>query len=486
MTSDEQTSTSSFLVSPASTSSLTSATESEASSAISVNVPISEEAQAEVAAVVEAEQQEVDLGYQVTLDSFSGPLDLLLYLVRRSEVAITDIPIAEVTDQFIALMDHIDDLDLDVAGDFILMAATLLELKARFIRPPEESGEEAEDEDDEWLDPRADLIRQLLAYREVKEAVLALEELEQTRHRWHQRKYAEQLPAEEDEDFDLENADPYALFACWDNILKSVAGQRDRTVLYDDIPMSERMDQLANTMAEAGEAKLSWLLDHEKTVVRRCGVIIAMLESVRQKVVEATQYEQYGDVELRFIDLDERQRPVPAPPELDAEDEIGPDGKKKRRRRKRLPLMTYQAPESDESDSSKENGAGEGGSDEIIPDEPIVVQTEEQRFTDELNQNIGIDALLQRIKHLDEHLQAHIAETLQADESTESDNPDAPTSGEEETSDEEEEYDDEDEFDDEDDEEYDDEDDFDDEDDECDDEGENSIDSSETNELSLI
>src|ERR1043165_1426889 len=117
-----------------------------------------------------AAQPELDLGYQVALDSFSGPLDLLLFLVRRAEVDIADIPLATITDQFVAMLQATPDLDLDVAGAFILMAATLLELKSRLVMPVEEpkDGEDQEREEDEVIDPRAGLIRQLLAYSRFK------------------------------------------------------------------------------------------------------------------------------------------------------------------------------------------------------------------------------------------------------------------------------------------------------------------------------
>ena len=126
---------------------------------------------------------EIDLGYHVTLDSFSGPLDLLLFLVRRTEVDIADIPVATIADQFIAMLTATPDLDLDVAGDFILMAATLLELKSRLVVPPDEPTENTvENQDDDIIDPRSGLIRQLLAYRRFKEATQLLPGLEEAQH----------------------------------------------------------------------------------------------------------------------------------------------------------------------------------------------------------------------------------------------------------------------------------------------------------------
>ena len=103
--------------------------------------------------------------YRVKLDIFEGPLDLLLHLVKKNEVELPDIPIAEITDQYLAYLDLLKQLDLDVAGEYLVMAATLLHLKSRLLLPIEEAAEEDGEED-----PRAELARQLLEYQRFKEA----------------------------------------------------------------------------------------------------------------------------------------------------------------------------------------------------------------------------------------------------------------------------------------------------------------------------
>jgi len=105
--------------------------------------------------------------YKVELDTYNGPMDLLLYLIRREEVDIKDLPIARIADQYIAYLDVLQGLDIELAGDFVVMAATLLELKSRALlpRPPE-----IEEGEDEAEDPRETLIRQLIEYRRFKEA----------------------------------------------------------------------------------------------------------------------------------------------------------------------------------------------------------------------------------------------------------------------------------------------------------------------------
>ena len=152
---------------------------------------------------VATDEPALDLGYTVSVDAFSGPLDLLLFLVRKSELDIIDIPVATITDQFVALISlwqQQGELDLEVAGDFILMAATVLEIKARTIAPPPiDEGEQSPDDEDDALDPRADLIGKLLAYRRFKEAVGLLNHLEAGRAQRVLRQTREEIPEDPEE-----------------------------------------------------------------------------------------------------------------------------------------------------------------------------------------------------------------------------------------------------------------------------------------------
>ena len=115
--------------------------------------------------------------YKVRLDVFEGPLDLLLYLIRRDELDIYDIPIETVTKQYMKYLELMRMLDLNIAGDFIVMAATLMMIKSRMLLPVEERNSN-QTEDDEDNDPRWDLVRQLVEYKKFKDAAMHLEEQE--------------------------------------------------------------------------------------------------------------------------------------------------------------------------------------------------------------------------------------------------------------------------------------------------------------------
>lgn len=338
---------------------------------------------------------DLELGYHVDLDAFAGPLDLLLYLVRKAEVDIADIPVARIADQFVATIAAWEDLDLDIAGEFILMAATLLEIKARLIMPAASDAEGDSDEAGDLVDPRADLIGQLLAYRDTKERSDVLSALEGERLRWHGRRFSEQVPddPEEAEALVLDNADPYALFRVWEKIQRAIAGHGPRTVIYDDVPIEERVREMEAAMAAAREARLDWFLDRVDKPVQRVGVVVAALEVVRKGVVEATQHEQYGAVHLRWRDAEERDREPALPP---------PPAEEPQRRRRRLPLITWRPAPG--QDAEADDGSGPE------PEEEVAVESDEQRFLRELEEQTGVDTVLARIADLDAGIQAHLLE----------------------------------------------------------------------------
>lgn len=124
-----------------------------------------------------SEQQLFADEYKVTLDVFEGPLDLLLYLIRREELDIYDIPIERVTSAYMKFIEEARALDLDIAGEFIVMAATLMVIKSRMLLPVERRSAE-EGGDEEWVDPRLDLVRQLVEYKKFKDAASSLERME--------------------------------------------------------------------------------------------------------------------------------------------------------------------------------------------------------------------------------------------------------------------------------------------------------------------
>lgn len=340
---------------------------------------------------------DLDLGYQISIEAFSGPLDLLLYLVRRAQVDIADIPVSLIADQFVETLRSWERLDLDVAGDFILMAATLLEIKSRMVAPPREADEESDEDDHLDLDPRAGLIQQLLAYRRFKDAVDLIDGLEAEAVQRARRQLKEAIPEAED-DLDalsLDNADPYALYTAFEVIHQRIAGMGPRTVVYDDVPMEARMAAVAQTLQAKGRCTLGDLLQGLTHRVHQAGMVIAVLECTRQRIVTVDQLEQFGPIDVRFRPEDQRAIATDLPPE-----EAPVEG----RRRRRPPLVTFQVP-------TVEAEAEEGE----VGDE-AAIETDEQRFLRELEEGCALEAVLVRGQDLEASFQEYLVERAAAAE----------------------------------------------------------------------
>ena len=342
---------------------------------------------------VTADEPALDLGYTVSVDAFSGPLDLLLFLVRKSELDIIDIPVATITDQFVALISlwqQQGELDLEVAGDFILMAATLLEIKARTIAPPPiDEGEQSPEDEDDALDPRADLIGKLLAYRRFKEAVGLLNHLEAGRAQRVLRQTREEIPEDPEEaaGIDLGELDVTLLSKLWNTLLIRIGGGGPRTVMKDEMPIEGSIRKLTARAGVEKNLTLRQLFAAEETLQGRISMLMATLECTRQRIVFSQQHEQYADVELRFRDEAERViTPIVFPPEE--------PGKKRRRR---PPLVTYQAAVPTTSEDLDET-----------PEQPEDKhETDEERFLRELNEACDLDGVLSRVVDVEKGFQAY-------------------------------------------------------------------------------
>lgn len=234
--------------------------------------------------------------YKVELDVYNGPLDLLLYLIRRSEVDIYDIPIAQVTEQYVAYVSLLRDLDPDMAGDFLVMAATLMEIKSRTLlpRPPVE-----EDEED-FGDPRLELVRQLLEYKKYKDAAHALDAAMRLQAMKHER--VPVTPALDSGEVDLEEVQVWDLFAAFQKMLEAT-GRRDRKheVLYDDTPIALHAADILDALERDGGRRVFQQLFEGRTKSQMIGLFLAMLELIRQKRVRAVQPGEFAQIQLELL-----------------------------------------------------------------------------------------------------------------------------------------------------------------------------------------
>lgn len=258
--------------------------------------------------------------YRVELDAYSGPLDLLLFLVKRHEIDLNDIPIARLTDQYLQHARLIQQLDINLAGEFLVMAATLLEIKSAMLLPPAPEAEgdsnAAAPTTENPLDPRFELVQQLLAYKAFKDAANALEDrrtqwdarFPRTPPRW--KKQAKLLEAftnngvtdddlplasaddEIEHDVELDDLHIFDLCEAFAKILDSIGQPKGHQVTYDDTPLELHAEEIIHRLRFDGTQKkmsLRELFTGTKSRSEMIGRFLATLELVRQRKVRVVQ-----------------------------------------------------------------------------------------------------------------------------------------------------------------------------------------------------
>ncbi len=235
------------------------------------------------------------MNYRVQLDVFSGPLDLMLYLVKRHELDILDLPIAKITRQFSDMLEVIEVLDLDLIGDFVVMASTLVEIKSRMVlpRPEEDVVEVPEGEDD----PRSDLVRQLIEYKKYKDAARLLEE--------HAAEWQEHYPRLSDErpvsggdpsEDRIKEVELWDLVSALSRILRRNPANNQTAIIYDDTPISTYVQRIHALVLERGRVAFSSLFEGACSKSRIVGIFLAILELLRHYHLRAEQPVEYGEI----------------------------------------------------------------------------------------------------------------------------------------------------------------------------------------------
>ena len=225
---------------------------------------------------------------KVVLHSFEGPLDLLLYLIRKQNIDVLDIPMVKITEQYLSYITQMDSQQLDLVAEYLLMAAVLIEIKSRLLLPvPESSGE------DEELDPRAELVRRLLAYEQMKLAAQNLDALPRAG-----REFAwAYLPLEIAAVERLPDVYLIDLTQAWLNILSRAKHTRSHEVVQEAISVRERMTAVLRYLNENdGEAKFSQLFELEHGITHLVVTFIALLELVKEGLVRLRQDDAFGDI----------------------------------------------------------------------------------------------------------------------------------------------------------------------------------------------
>ena len=239
--------------------------------------------------------------YRVDLEHYSGPLDLLLYLVRRHEIDLNDIPIAVLTDQYLTHLKQIEQFDVNTAGEFLVMAATLLEIKSSMLLPQDMDDEAATDGDQETEDPRYELVRQLLAYKKYKDAAT---DLHDRRAFWAARFARPGIPdqAETDAplDLDLEDVALGDLCHAFAQILATIGEDDGHEVIYDDTPISLHAEDILDRLHREGAMTLQAIFVGRATRTEMIGLFLAVLELVRQSRINVVQGSSGDPISLQL------------------------------------------------------------------------------------------------------------------------------------------------------------------------------------------
>jgi segregation and condensation protein A len=233
------------------------------------------------------------MSYEIRIENFEGPLDLLLHLIRKNEMDIYDIPMAEITTQYLATLDAMQSLNLDLAGEFLLMASTLIHIKSRLLLPPSE--EDAPDEEDE--DPRAELVRRLLEYQKYKEAAVEFDSLSLLGRDVFARKF----PAaglEEGEEDEFEAVGLYELMEAFRHLIKAAPPETFHEVDVERLSVTDRVNAILGLLADRESLAFTDLFpehpDRHEVVV----TFLAMLELVKLRMVRLMQNRRFGMIRL--------------------------------------------------------------------------------------------------------------------------------------------------------------------------------------------
>jgi segregation and condensation protein A len=231
------------------------------------------------------------MDFRVQLDSFRGPLDLLLFLVRKHEVDLCDIPIALITDQYVAHLDVLQQLDVNDVGDFLELASTLIEIKSQLVLP--RGGEEIE----AWDDPRDELVQRLLEYKKYKDAASLLDERSRDWQQHYSRLASDLPPRQLDPAGQpIHEVELWDLVSAMGRVLRESQAAQPQAIVYDETPIQVYMQRIHVKLAGERRVAFSDLFQpgmHKSAIV---GVFLAVLELVRHHSVVAEQNDLHGEI----------------------------------------------------------------------------------------------------------------------------------------------------------------------------------------------
>jgi len=232
--------------------------------------------------------------HRVELERYSGPLELLLFLIREEEVDVHDIPIALILDRYLEVLGTLESLDLDQAGEFLVMASLLMQVKSRSLLPRDDPLE------DEELDPRFELVQMLLEYRRYKEVS---ENLRCRAEHWALRFPPGKPPEQEGVPMDevpLGDVSVLDLALAFHDIMRDIGDSTPSEIHYDDVPIETHMEEIVTRLTRLKLLPFQELFGNTTDRPRIAGIFLALLELIKQRKVQARQERPFGPIDVEF------------------------------------------------------------------------------------------------------------------------------------------------------------------------------------------
>ncbi|OGR81434.1 MAG: hypothetical protein A3I11_07345 [Elusimicrobia bacterium RIFCSPLOWO2_02_FULL_39_32] len=239
--------------------------------------------------------------YEVKLEFFEGPLDLLLFLIKKEDMDIRDIQISKITQEYLATIHLLKELNLELAGEFLVMASTLMQIKAHTLLPEEAKLEALAD----GPDPRAELVAKLLEYQKFKEAAKILSEKELEVKEIY---YRNSLPIFEPDDFSMD-ATLFDLLDAFKKVLKD-ASQELKELLYEEIPLEQKIREILDVLEQKESLAFIQIFESSRTKREFIITFLALLELIRLKQIVAKQTELFGEIRIYKLEEAVTQNPL--------------------------------------------------------------------------------------------------------------------------------------------------------------------------------
>lgn len=235
------------------------------------------------------------MAFDIKLETFEGPLDLLLHLIKSAKVDIYDIPIAEITDQYIKYIDDMNDINLDNASEFLIMAATLLEIKSRMLLPKQK-----QENDEEEEDPRKELVYKLVEYKKYKEFAKQLKSIEEDNIIYF--KQPEPVSGVNKGEADFKNVTVEGLMFAFKNVLNSYKNKFNKNsripenINYDEYKIEDKIKYITDIVEDKKSVKFSYFFESCQNKMELIVTFLAMLELIKLKYIAAYQKNNFDDI----------------------------------------------------------------------------------------------------------------------------------------------------------------------------------------------